>query len=120
MERRALLAILFFSIVGCIGTASVRQGGIAATVLAPGFSEKAMVENGTTAFQAFNQSLSLNYSTHSVYGHFISGINGLEQNSTHYWQYYVDGELAQTGVDSYIITKNVTLEWRLETVPESV
>lgn len=107
-------------VTGCVTDSNV-SNEVSLTISVPqsGFIEEVTIKNGTTAFDVFNQTLNLNYSTHPVYGNFISGINEVEQNTTHYWQYYVDGELGQVGVDNYLITESVTLEWRLETVPET-
>lgn len=79
-------------------------------------SKTVSVKNGSTAFDVFNAATNLSYTTHPVYGVYVTGVNGLMEDSKagKYWQYYVDGELAPVGVSAFIIMKNVSLEFRYE------
>ena len=79
-------------------------------------SKTVSVQNGSTAFDVFNAAANLSYTTHPVYGVYVTGVNGLIEDSKtgKYWQYYVDGELAPVGVSSFVITKSVSLEFRYE------
>ncbi len=79
-------------------------------------SKTVSVKNGSTALDVFNAATNLSYITHPIYGVYVTGVNGLMEDSKagKYWQYYVDGELAPVGVSSFVITKNVSLEFRYE------
>ncbi len=79
-------------------------------------SKTVYVKNGSTAFDAFKAAANLSYTMHPVYGIYVTGINGLLEDSKtgKYWQYYVDGQLAPVGVSSFLLTKNVSLEFRYE------
>jgi len=79
-------------------------------------SKTVLVKNGSTAFDVFNSSFNLSFTVHPVYGIYVTGINGLMEDSKagKYWQYYVDGELAPVGVSSLVLTRNASLEFRFE------
>jgi hypothetical protein len=120
MKIIALVALLL--LVGCVSAPQQQTSEqLSVTVIVnDGHSpvtKQITLANGSTAFEAFSKAAQLNYSVHPVYGTFITGVNGVEQNGTHFWQYYVDGELAPVGVDAFRITKDSTLEFRLEQPP---
>jgi len=50
----------------------------------------------------------------SQYGAFITSINGIAQDDSHFWNYYVNGEYANVGVSTYEIQNNDKFEFRLE------
>lgn len=116
----ALLALLLLA--GCVSEPQQQTSNqLAVTIIVnDGHSpvtKEITISNGSTALDAFSKAAQLNYTVHPVYGTFITGVNGVEQNGTHFWQYYVDGELAPVGVDAFKITKDSTLEFRLEQPP---
>jgi hypothetical protein len=121
-----LLLSLAFVFVGCVGsgeggkTAGSESGLLSVMVSINNgsgvISKTVSVKNGSTAFDVFNATVQLSYNTHPVYGIYVTGVNGLMEDSKagKYWQYYVDGELAPVGVGAFVITKNVSLEFRYE------
>ena len=51
----------------------------------------------------------------SEFGEFVSAIEGVAaDSSSEYWAFYVNGELASVGADSYIAQEGDTVEWKLE------
>ena len=45
----------------------------------------------------------------------IDSINGTENGENgHYWQYYVNGTLANVGCDKYVLHNNDVVEWKFE------
>lgn len=48
-------------------------------------------------------------------GFFVEEINGQRQNPKEkkYWIYYINGEMAVTGISTYIIQPNDLIEWKL-------
>lgn len=119
-----LLLSLGFLLAGCVGSSEsgmTTAGGLLSVVVSVNngssvVSKTVLVKNGSTAFDVFNATANLTYTVHSVYGVYVTGVNGLMEDSKtgNYWQYYVDGELAPVGVSAFVITKNVSLEFRYE------
>ncbi|WHY88357.1 DUF4430 domain-containing protein [Neobacillus novalis] len=55
------------------------------------------------------------------YGKMITSINGLEAEGTNYWAFYIDGQMATTGADSYPLKPGNQISFQLESwqdVPE--
>ena len=67
-------------------------------------SSKTMtVNNGTAVFHVLNSTNSVDYKEYSGLGILITGINGVKQNSTHNWFYFVNGNFAQVSADKYVL-----------------
>ena len=62
-------------------------------------SKMMTVNNGTVVFDVLNSTNSVGYKEYAGLGMFITGINGVNQNSTHYWFFYVNGDLAKVSSD---------------------
>jgi len=56
----------------------------------------------TTAFEALNEVANVSYKQYD-YGKMIIGINGLDQDDTHYWMFFVNGELPVLPSDAYTV-----------------
>ena len=56
----------------------------------------------------------LEYSESPGLGAFINGINNVSNSQTDYWMFYVEGNLSNVGVSSYLIDHSVTIEMRYE------
>ncbi|MBN3036981.1 MAG: DUF4430 domain-containing protein [Candidatus Diapherotrites archaeon] len=124
MKRLAVLLLLVFA--GCVQQQAPEQVSDFITLTVRVNNSQSVTEDvvelprGSTAFDAFSEVAVLDYSTHPVYGVFVEGINGVEGSveSGYFWQYYVDGELAPVGVDSFVLNESATLEFRYEKPPE--
>ncbi|MBI2076550.1 MAG: DUF4430 domain-containing protein [Candidatus Aenigmarchaeota archaeon] len=75
------------------------------------------MSNGSTVFDALNSSFSVEFMGFEGLGKLITGINGVTQNSTHYWFYFVDGEFARAAADKLALTKDSSVLFRF--TPES-
>lgn len=54
----------------------------------------------------------------SLYGAFVSQINGVSGGSSGYWMLYINGQLASSGIsESLILDPNWTIEFRFESPP---
>jgi hypothetical protein len=51
-------------------------------------------------------------------GKIIIGINGIEQNSTHYWFYYVDDKFAEDSVDKHGLYNDSSVFFKLATMDD--
>lgn len=50
----------------------------------------------------------------SAYGEFVTGINGVEaDSSTNFWGFYVNGEMATVGAGEYVAEEGDQIEWQL-------
>lgn len=129
MEKKLVFLLLFFSLIlfGCVeekqeafSTNSSKNFVLVYLAINDGksVSTKAInVEAGTSVLDAFKKIAKMNVTYHRIYGAFVTGINGLEQNPKKglYWQYYIDGELAPVGAADYKLEKNNTVvEFRYE------
>jgi len=66
----------------------------------------------STVFDAVNQTYSVDYTEYD-FGYFVTSIDGLAQNETHSWLYYVNNESATTAVNNYVLDSgdNVTFRY---------
>lgn len=46
------------------------------------------------------------------FGRMITAINGKASDSGHFWGFYVNGEMAEVGADSYVLKMNDIVEFR--------
>lgn len=74
-------------------------------------SSLVMVDNGSTAFQALNSSHEVNYTEYS-FGYFVTGIDGVNQNATHSWLYFVNGKPATKAVNKVRMSGGDDLDFR--------
>lgn len=81
-------------------------------------SHQVRLQNGSTAFTALNRSFDTEYSESSM-GYFITGIDGLSSNSTHYWMYFVNGESPQVGAGQYRLGERDDVVFRYLSLNES-
>lgn len=73
-----------------------------------------MVNQSSVLFDVLAENVNMSYTEDPTYGAFITAINGVESAGGKYWMYYVNGELAQVGVSSYIVQSNDVIEFRYE------
>ncbi|MBI2578893.1 MAG: DUF4430 domain-containing protein [Candidatus Aenigmarchaeota archaeon] len=63
----------------------------------------ATINNGSTVFDALNSSFAVEYKEFAGLGKLVTSINGFEQNSTHYWFYYVNEKFGDAAADKYML-----------------
>ena len=73
--------------------------------------EKYTVNNGTTAFQILNETHSIEYKKYSI-GYFIISIDGIEQNATHSWLYFVNDNPSSVSSDKYYLSDGDVLDFK--------
>lgn len=62
--------------------------------------------------QSVIKTLEDNFNITTAYGgKFVTSIDGIRQNATHFWFYYVNGILANVGAAYYIIHSGDTIRW---------
>jgi hypothetical protein len=129
--RKALLILTLVLLAGCIGQT---QTGLLKQPLVIGADEvevtvrinygehveshAVMMDIGSMVLEATEKVAELGTEEYS-FGRLVTSINGVENGvGNHYWQYYVDGELAPVGAGAYVVEEPIEVEWRYEVPPE--
>lgn len=122
---RKLLVISLFCFLVCISGYSITSadarspGKFAANVeliIDYGNSTQQVFQNlsGNTVFDILNQTTIVVFTQHA-YGKFITSINGVDNNANangHYWQYWVNDELAPVAADNFILADGDQVLWK--------
>lgn len=53
---------------------------------------------------------------HYEFGDFVTSINGVKADSSHFWAMYVNGEMSQVGASAYLTKSTDTIKWQLEKI----
>lgn len=69
------------------------------------------MNKGSTVFDALNETCTVEFSSFSNLGKFITSIDGANQTGDMYWIYFVDGKLAPVSADNYILVSNSIIEF---------
>ena len=67
---------------------------------------------GINAFDIMKDNFDINYVSYAI-GPFINSIQGLDFNSDYYLALYVDGNMADKGINGYTIEKDMLIEWKV-------
>ena len=134
MNKRKFLfvsLILFFSLAftGCLGKESgngVEQFSVTLVIDYGGIVESngipvvesidVQINQGSSAFDLLDENTNLEYTEDSMYGAFVTSINGVGNIEGMYWMFYVNGEMASVGVSSYTLNDNDMVMMKLEEV----
>ncbi|MFH1237117.1 MAG: DUF4430 domain-containing protein [Candidatus Aenigmatarchaeota archaeon] len=71
-----------------------------------------------TAFDALKHVASVDYNMYST-GIFITGINGIKQNTGHYWMFFVNDEMPDVGSDFYYPVSGDVIKFKYMTAEEA-
>jgi hypothetical protein len=81
-------------------------------------SQQVSIKNGSTVLEALNSTYSIEYRKSSM-GYYLTSINNISSNSTHFWMYFVDGRSPQVGVGQYGLNASSNVTFRLLTANET-
>ena len=70
------------------------------------------VQNGTTVFDVLNSIATVEYKEYAGTGKMITSIDGVAQNSSYSWMYFVDDKLAPVAADKYSLTKESSFTFK--------
>ena len=73
-------------------------------------------EDGKNALEILKSSHNVQTQDFAGVGEFVTAIDGIEPDATHFWSLYVNGAQAQVGASAYITESSDQLEWRLEKI----
>ncbi|MBN2065290.1 MAG: DUF4430 domain-containing protein [Candidatus Thermoplasmatota archaeon] len=122
--------LVLVSLTGCVSTSVKEQGALGETIhnasmeiIAPGWNvvyRNVTTMNMTVASFLFECADHYDFSVKSNYWQgykslFVEEINGIKNGAEgSYWQYYVNGEYANTGCSNYYLKDNDVVSWRFE------
>lgn len=66
-------------------------------------------------FDLMKNNFDINYTSYAI-GPFINSIKGLDFNSDYYLSLYVDGNMADKGINSYTVEKDMLIEWKVMSI----
>ncbi|MDI6826556.1 MAG: DUF4430 domain-containing protein [Candidatus Aenigmarchaeota archaeon] len=75
-------------------------------------NKRVEVQNGTTVFEVLKSIATVEYKEYAGMGKFVTSIDGVAQNSTHSWMYYVNDEYAQVACDKYALTEDASFTFK--------
>lgn len=81
--------------------------------------ENVKIENRSTAFQALNKTHRVEYKEYAI-GYFITGIDGVKQNETHSWLYFVNEKPPLEAVNKYYLSEEDVLAFMFLSNEESM
>jgi hypothetical protein len=67
-----------------------------------------------------NTSEKVLYTEYAGMGKMINSINGIASNTSFYWLYFVDEQIAQVAVDKYVLIRNSSVYFQLTSSEESM
>lgn len=108
-----ITGLLFFSFMDEgleTGSGSV-QVNLTVEKLSGNITRALEVEKGGSAFSALNSSFSVEYKSSSS-GIFVTSIDDLEQNESHYWMYVVNGESPDVGSGQFLLEDGDQISFR--------
>ncbi|HEX5271350.1 MAG TPA: hypothetical protein VFW33_12715 [Gemmataceae bacterium] len=77
---------------------------------------KKTVAHDSNAFDAVRHLVAITYKTDPENGAVVTGMCGVTAPRGCFWAAYVDGTLCKTGLGRMSLTKDTTIEWRIERV----
>lgn len=73
---------------------------------------------GATAFKLLNDSYEVNYKQYEQ-GYFVTAINGVKQNQTHSWLYFVNEQPPSQAINEYKLSEGDKVSFRYLSQKES-
>lgn len=77
-----------------------------------GKKSKFTIDAGTV-FDALNKTCNIEYKYYKGLGYFITSIDGVTQNKTHSWGYFVNNKFAMVSANNYVLKNNDNITWVL-------
>ena len=74
-----------------------------------------IVEKGKTGFDFLKDSIELKFEEYP-FGVFITDIEGVKADQTHYWALYINDSYSEKGIDQVILEKDMKIKFVLEEI----
>ncbi len=72
--------------------------------------------DGKTALELLKSTYQVEVQTYDGVGEFVTSINGQSADDTHFWSFYVNGEMAAVGAGDYQTKSGEKIEWKLDEI----
>jgi hypothetical protein len=70
---------------------------------------------GRTALDLLKENHNVELQSYS-FGDMVVGIEGVKADSSNFWAFYVNGNMAQVGASQYVTKDGDVIEWKLEEI----
>lgn len=78
--------------------------------------EFSLYNYNTSVFHALDKHCDLEYVYYAIYvDYLITSINGISQNSTHAWHFWVNGAISPIGCNKYALDNDSIINWNYTT-----
>lgn len=71
---------------------------------------------GKNALELLKSNYKVETEVYSGVGEMVTSIDGKKPSSDQFWGFYVNGQMAQVGADSYVTKASDKIEWKLDTI----
>ena len=68
---------------------------------------------GKNALELLKSNYKVETEAFSGFGEMVKSIDGVTPDDKHFWGFYVNGEMAQVGAESYVTKSSDNIEWKL-------
>jgi hypothetical protein len=73
-------------------------------------------QDGRTAMDLLKSNYRVETQSFGDMGDFVTSIDGVEPDSSHFWAFYLNGAQAQVGAGAYVTKSSDQIEWKLEEI----
>ena len=73
-------------------------------------------QDGKTALEILKSKFHVETTDFAGFGEFVNAIGGVEASDTHFWAFYVNGEMSMVGAGEFETSNGDRIEWRLEEI----
>lgn len=77
---------------------------------------KKTVPSGSNAFDVLRGVVTVDHTTHPMYGPFVVGLCGVDAPTGVYWSLSVDGSASMVGIGAITLDKDTLIEWKTEKI----
>jgi len=73
-------------------------------------------EDGRTALEILRDKYAVETTEFPGFGEFVTSIDGKSDDETHFWAFYINGEMAMEGASTYVTNSDETIRWQLDEI----
>ncbi|HYE22627.1 MAG TPA: DUF4430 domain-containing protein [Verrucomicrobiae bacterium] len=73
-------------------------------------------QDGKNAMELLKASHQVETKDYAGLGEFVTGIDGVDSDSTTFWSFYVNGTQSTVGASQYVTKNSDVIEWKLEEI----
>ena len=73
-------------------------------------------QNGRTALEILRENFNIETTDYMGIGEFVTSIEGITAGGTHFWAFYVNGEMAMVGAGEFETRDEDRIEWKFKEI----